>query len=329
MVDRGEKKSWVSARSVASLSLLLVACGAIYSYLSANREPLHLLRNISFAQAALLVTLRILYMGTYGLFLKISTAKFHIRLDAREWFGLPFITSLGNQLTPFAGGVIVRAVYLKRRHALPYATFTSLLAANHVMTVWAAGLTGLLTCMLFSDLGPWRWAMTVFFSLVVGMITLIVSLPRFSLPGHGRFIRTANSVLEGWSLVKGDRTLLVRAALIALAGIVLNGLSFRLAYLAIGVMVRPQAAVILSLLPFFLVFLAITPGNLGVQEIVISLTSALLGGGVGKGLMVALLIRAATLIPACVLGVVFGLSLYRDPGSSRAGPPDDAPAAVK
>ncbi|MEN6475599.1 MAG: hypothetical protein ABFD81_16415, partial [Syntrophaceae bacterium] len=154
----------VRFRSIASLALLLVTCWAIYVYLSSNHEVLHLLRDISLTQLAVLVTLRVFYTGTYGLFLKIATEKFSVHLGAKEWFGLPFVTTLGNQLTPFAGGVIVRALYLKQRHALPYATFGTILAANHFIIIWAAGFTGLLTCMLFGELGPSQWVWTAFFS---------------------------------------------------------------------------------------------------------------------------------------------------------------------
>lgn len=298
-------------RSMISLLTLFATCGGMYWYLSSNRESLHLFRQISFDLLVFLMILRILYMGTYGLFLKISTAKFHVNLSALEWFGLPFITTMGNQLTPFAGGVLVRALYLKRRHSLPYASFTTILAANHIMIVWMVGLTGLLTCILFRGLGPWRWPLSGVFSLVVGIITTIVMLPHFSLPGQGIIVRTINRIIEGWALIKGDKHLLVLAVLIAFAGIVINCYSFWLAYYSIGLTVRPEAAILLSLLPFFLIFISITPGNLGIQEIVISLSSMLLGSGAGKGLIVALLIRATTLIPAFILGIFSGLFLVR------------------
>jgi len=56
----------------------------------------------------------------------------------------------------------------------------------------------------------------------------------------------------------------------------------------------------------------ITPGNLGVQEIIISITSGFLGTGLGKGLLVALLIRATTLIPVFSLGMIYSILLAND-----------------
>jgi uncharacterized membrane protein YbhN (UPF0104 family) len=292
--------------------ILFATCWGMYWYLTSDRNTLHLLRQISFDLVVFLMVLRILYMGTYGLFLKISMAKFHVHLSIMEWFGLPFITTMGNQLTPFAGGVLIRALYLKRRHSLPYAAFTTILAANHLVVLWMVGVTGLLTCVLFRDLGSWRWPLTGFFSILVGIITVIFVLPNFSLPGQGIFIRTFNRIMEGWALIKEDKHLLVFAVIIVFAGIVLNGLSFWLAYHSLDLTVRPQAVVLLSLLPFFLIFISITPGNIGVQEIVIGLLSMLLGGGAGKGLVVALMIRATTMIPAVILGIFSGFFLARN-----------------
>lgn len=300
------------ARSILSILILLATCGGMCWYFTSDREILHLFGQISFGPAVFLIALRLLYMGTYGLFLKISTAKFHVHLSVLEWFGLPFITTMGNQLTPFAGGVLIRALYLKRKHSLPYTEFTTILAANHLIVLWMVGLIGLITCAVFGELGTWRWPLAGFFFLVVVMITVVFVLPRFFLTGQGVFVRTFNRFTEGWALLRGDGRLLAYAFIIVFAGIVLNGYSFWLAYHSLDLAVRPQAVVLLSLLPFFLIFISITPGNLGVQELVISLSSMLLGGGAGKGLVVALMIRAATLIPAFILGTFSGLFLIRN-----------------
>jgi uncharacterized membrane protein YbhN (UPF0104 family) len=312
----------ISIKSIASIAVLLLTSWWIYYYLSSHHELLSSLGNISLAQVVILITLRTLYTGTYGLFLKMFAEKFAIHLKPVEWFGLPFITTMGNQLTPFAGGVIVRALYLKHRHSLPYTTFTTLLVANHLMIIWVAGLIGLLTCVVSRSLGPASWLLTIFFFIVVGVITLLVLLPPYSFKGQNIIIRNVNIFLEGWSFIKNDKTLLIMVSLVAVAGLVLNGFSFWLAYHSIDFKAHPAAIILVSLLPFFLVLFYITPGNFGIQEIAISLTSGFVGPGVGKGLLVALLVRATTIFPVFILGPIFCYLLTRNLGRLRLGSPD-------
>jgi len=94
-----------------------------------------------------------------------------------------------------------------------------------------------------------------------------------------------------------------------------------LAYHSIDFEAPPAAIILVSLLPFFLVMFYITPGNFGIQEIAISLTSGFVGTGVGKGLLVALLVRATTILPVFVLGPIFLYLLARNLGKLRLGSP--------
>jgi hypothetical protein len=110
-------------------------------------------------------------------------------------------------------------------------------------------------------------------------------------------------------------------SLVAVAGLLLNGFSFWLAYHSIDFKVHPAAIILVSLLPFFLVLFYITPGNFGIQEIAISLTSGFVGTGVGKGLLVALLVRATTILPVFILGPIFLYVLARNLSSLRLGSP--------
>jgi len=70
----------------------------------------------------------------------------------------------------------------------------------------------------------------------------------------------------------------------------------------------------ISLIAVFSLLVNITPANLGVQEAVVSIASGGLGQGVGEGLVVVLLIRAATMLLIFTLGPIFVLALgHRKP----------------
>ena len=113
-------------------------------------------------------------------------------------------------------------------------------------------------------------------------------------------------------MVKQDQVLAAKLVIYTLIVLLLNGASFWMAYWAIGHTISFAAALVTSLLLAFGVLINITPGNLGIQEAVISLSSELLGSGAGLGLVVALLIRATTLVVVFSLGPIFSFVLARE-----------------
>jgi uncharacterized membrane protein YbhN (UPF0104 family) len=292
-----------------SIIVVLVVIAAIVLYLWTNDELLFSLAKISLRSIFWLILLRFFLFGVNGLFLRTFAAKFGVHLVPKEWFGLSVITIMGNYLTPFSGGLAARAGYLKLRHKFPYAQFATLLASNYLVNFWVVGIVGILTLLFFVDTAQYYWQIILFFLIVTLSITLLVLFPSVKLSGNYRTIRMLNTSLEGWSLVKGDNVLLSKLVIYTVINIFLNGLSFWVAYQAIGYSVSFAAAVLVGLLTVFSILLNITPGNLGVSEAVISLSSGALGVGADQGLLVALLLRATTIILAFTLGPIFSYLL--------------------
>jgi uncharacterized membrane protein YbhN (UPF0104 family) len=310
-------------RSWSILVLVLVLAG-IAVYLSSQPGLLVTLENIPFEATAYLVVLRLLFLGTNGLFLRESASKFGVQLRPREWFGLSVVTTMGNYIAPFSGGMVVRAAYLKRRHAFPYTQFATLLASNYLVNFWVIGVVGIFALSTLGAALWFHWQVLVFFAVVVVSISALVVFPSITLPWENRLVQHVNTSLRGWGLVKKDMSLLTRLMAFTLVNIVLNGFSFWVAYSALGFPVSFRVALLVGLLAAFSILLNLTPGNLGVQEAVVSLSSELLGTGAVQGLLVALLIRGATLIPVFTLGPIFSFLLTRELG---AHPPASTPDA--
>jgi len=138
MKNRSPKQNWLT------LIVIIVVFLGIGIYLNGNRDLFVLLTNISWPLALMMVLLRLLFVGLNGYYLKLFAQTFDIHLRFREWFGLAFMTTMGNYLTPLSGGMVARATYLKLRHAFPYTQFLSLLTASYLIIFWVAGVLGLL-----------------------------------------------------------------------------------------------------------------------------------------------------------------------------------------
>ncbi len=284
--------------------------GVIAVFLISQHHLIEYLENISLKTIVALIAVILLFNIFNGLQLRTLAEKFGAKLTAMEWLGLPFVTAMGNYITPFAGGMFARAAYLKYRHSFPYATFASVMAATYLIYGWVTGIAGLSALFLDAQRPSLFREMAVFFAGTILVISFFSMFPAIRIPGSNRIVLFLNSSFEGWGLVRRDAALLIRLAAYMLATILLNGLSFWLAFAALsGNSVPFGISLLISIFFSLSIFIRITPGNLGVSEGIATVASEILGMGAGMGFMASLLIRAASLIPIFTLGPLFSFLL--------------------
>jgi uncharacterized membrane protein YbhN (UPF0104 family) len=298
-------------RRFLTTSVLLALLGMISLFLQAHPELLASIKNLTLFNSAWLISVRLAIFATNGLFLRAFARKFGIPLTFREWFGLAAITTMGNYITPFSGGLFVRATYLKKRHNMPYAQFTSLLASNYLIMFWVIGIMGFFFLCLIGQSWSMHWPIALLFVIIVIAISLIFVFPEQHIPWHNSIGRFLNTMLKSWYTVKQDYSLLSRMLLLTLITIGLNGISFWLAYWALGLQISLFVAFLLGMIAAFSIFINLTPGSLGIQEAMVSLSAALLGADAREALLVVLLIRAVTVFCAFILGPLYGYLLTR------------------
>jgi uncharacterized protein (TIRG00374 family) len=300
-------KRWVSI----FILVAFVVVAAIY--LINQPELIEVLKEVSPYTIILLIFVRLMYLATNGLFLSLFASKFNIQLRFIEWFGLPMVTSFGNYITPFSGGLFARAAYLKRRHDFSYGSFATLLASNYLIAFWVVGFVGFISVFFIPGMtqsnrllvGGW------FLAVVVG-ITILFLVPTMKIPGKNRLSNLVNTSLAGWQLIRVDRFLVLKLAFLTLVNILLDSFAFWLAYQAVNETVHFLAIILISMLSSFSILINITPANLGINEAAITLASTLLGTGTGTGLVVALLMRATTILVVFTLGPTFSYLLARE-----------------
>jgi len=310
------KANKVKGLVVLAFTVLIIL--AISWHVIANPDLLAVLGEISAVEACWLVVLRVVHMGVNGLFLRAFASKFGIGLRIKEWFGLSVITSLGNYITPVSGGMLAKAAYLKARHSFPYAQFATLLASNYVVVFWVVGVMGFGVTVLRSGGLQGAWVAASLFGVVAVAVTVLVTLPSARLPWENPLVGSINLVLKGWAIVKRDKLLMTKLVAYTTVNLVLNGVSFQIAFGALEHAIPFTDALLISLTAAFGILINITPGNLGVQEIAVSLSAQLLGSGANLGLLVALLIRGATLVVVFSLGPLFGLILSGELANRRS-----------
>ena len=309
---------------VWSVAVVILVALAISLYIYYQPYSLRFLKNVSLSSLVFLIIIRILFQAINGLLLREFASKFGTLLKPKEWFGLSIVTTMGNYISPFSGGMIARAAYLKHRHAFPYAQFASLLAASYLIYFWAIGVAGVITVITSGENLAFYWQILSFLVGVVLIISILIILPPVRFSRINRLTTIINSSMNGWAFIKADKALLLKVAIYTLIGIVLNGLSFWVAFMALADFpVSFGAVFLISLLSVFSILFNLTPSNFGIQEAIISLTSGMLGIGAGLGLMASLLIRVASLIPAFTLGPIFSVVLTRELTGNKRRNDDD------
>jgi uncharacterized membrane protein YbhN (UPF0104 family) len=302
----------MNVKTILSLTLFLIAAAGIGLYLKLHPELIGHVLGISPWNMVLLFLMSVATLAANGLYLRIFAKKFNIHLKWKEWFGLASVTAMGNYLTPFSGGLLARAAYLKHRHDFPYAHFLAMLAANYMIAFTIISITGIVTMLTLAGTASYSWLILLFFLATLSTILLVSLVPSMPIRNDHRLLRLVRSALEGLDVIRRDGVLLRKLVALTFFNVAAGGLLFFVVFASIGYAVPFAIALLIYLLTSFTLLINITPGNLGVQEAAASLAAAILGAGADVGLLASLIARAVAILAAFTLGPIFSYLLSRE-----------------
>jgi uncharacterized membrane protein YbhN (UPF0104 family) len=310
----GSRDGWWWLRVLVGV-LLLSAVGV---YVTRHWDQV--VRDLAFEPAWLGVVLAVelALAGVRAVTLRETCRPFGVQLGRREALGLVAWATLANYLATAAGGMGVRAAYLKRRHGLDLAGFLSLISALYALQFMLLAIAGLVAVSWAAHLEP---AAVLPLQLFFGALAVACAIPflwPFPPPrGEGPLARTLRRVVAGWALMAGGpaRRLLVWLLLYVALGWIAALAYFRLFGRALG---APEGLLISSLSEVS-VLAAVAPAGLGVLESALAFGARLTGAPLAVGLGVAATRRLLGLL------VTAALAALRPPwqGPPTAPPGDD------
>lgn len=287
--DRGQSLP----RRLLGTAVLLVLVGFAFQYLRRHATELE---QIEWHWASLvpLVLTEATLLIVRGLLTRVLCGPFSVRLGVIEAATLAAWTSLANYLTPMVGGTGVRALYLKRRHDLPYAALASVQAATYMLHFAIAAAVGLACLTALADIasGP-RLGLIVFFVIVLAAVLLVRRWPFGNLGLRGRAGRFVNRALSAWHEIQGTNLAPVVGLLLVNLG--LQALALRLSFALLGVALPPVQALFIAALSVFAILLAITPAALGITEGIVVFAAALVHVPTALALSAAAVRRVLTI----------------------------------
>jgi uncharacterized membrane protein YbhN (UPF0104 family) len=225
---------------------------------------------------------------------------------------------------PMKFGTVFRANYLKRHCGLNYAHFaTFFLYITFLMTLIAAAVGLAVLGGVYGLAGYESRILAGIFivTIICSLLFLLIPLP--TPKGDGRISTMLRTFINGRSQISKRRKAVAIAVVFVLITFVLTALRIGIIYHSMGREMHPAGYLILGAIGFVVLFVAITPGSLGIRELVLSCGAVVLGMPLEVGILAAIIDRAITACYAFTAGGACTLWLwYSSPKDFQKEPAD-------
>jgi len=219
--------------------------------------------------------------------------------------------SLLLNYAPMKFGTVFRANYLKRHYGLPYTHFASFfLYITFLMTATAAiiGLTVLLPIYGLSRYENKILAVVLALTIIGSLLFLFVPLP---IPtGQGRLSATLRNFLSGRTQVSKERKMIFTVAAFYCINFLLVAARLWIIYSSMGKNIHAGGYLMLGALGFVVIFIGLTPGSLGIRELVLGFGAVVVGMPLEVGILAAMIDRAVTISYLFIVGGICTVWLW-------------------
>ncbi len=200
-----------------------------------------------------------------------------------QWDGflITAASTLANQL-PVPGGIVSKGYYLKQKHNLSYAKFTSstfalffcYLAINGSM-----GLVVLLYWILFDNRAAPPILLIAYTLMVACILVFWLPLERIRMPE--KIHKWTHQAIDGWMSIGKNPELLFRIAVLQVALVIILSLRYWIAFHMLSQNVTVGQTLLFASASILTQLVSIAPGGLGVREVVVASVATALGFDAG------------------------------------------------
>lgn len=295
-------------RKYLSLAILIISIAVFAVYFAKHIEDFKPLLHINVFYLVLLALANVGSLFLNGMFIKIILVPFKKFISMSESFYVSLISSVGNYFAPAGTGLGFRAVYLKRRHGLGYGDFMATVAGNYVLVFLVTSLAGLMALgLMHHQTGHAYWVLATIFAglFVIDLMLISVKVAKFfarqlqKLKFADFIARTLLKIIEGWTLIVGDKRLIGRLLGLTAIGFPLLLITIYLVLSSLHLHVAFSGLLLLAALSSLSIFINVTPGNIGIKETVLIFSSQAIGLSTPQVLSYSLIDRGVVFIVLC------------------------------
>jgi len=310
----------MNSKKIFQILVLVILIGWFGVYFYQNIDEFRELKIVNGWYLVPIILFSIVGFLNSGLILKYFLIPFGVILKFREYFGLAVVNNMANYLTPFRGGIVVKAAYLKKIHNFSYAHFLSMFAGTNIVLFLVTSFVGIVTVLLFRYLyGIFNtFIFFVFLLLFLFLLGIILLSPKIKETKY-RFLNILINVINGWHLVRYHKKAIFFAGFITLVNIAMAAFGTFFGFRVFGIEIGLLHALFLSVVAGLSLLLSITPGGLGIAETIAAFTAVVIQIPVSEVLAVSILSRFINLGIIFILGPFFSYILMNQRNQKNEG----------
>ncbi len=283
-----------AARALASLGLIILAIW----YVRAHWNDLAILFTVRWLDVIGLSILVVLFNFVSAAQFASLCRALGAKMNLFESYGLSSLASALNLVLPAQIGGMARAIYLKSQYAVPYSQAPAVFLGRFILSSFLGGLLVLLFGIVFTLMGepmPLElWIGAAF--AVMPAVLFGMRIPEQVTLRLGRIGVILRLFSDGWRSLSMDRRCLIESSIFQLLMFAVGGWAIKAAYEGLGLDVSLTVAISMAVFTSVSNMVIITPGNIGIQEVVMGYLSQLSGLSFVQGIAGAALLRAIGLI---------------------------------
>ena len=305
-----KSKLAIKLKSTVKYVLALTITVFLCVYLARHWQELKSLSNITLPKIIFMYSITLLTTFIAGLANKLLLNSLNTRTKFLDMVLLHNAVYLLNYV-PMKFGTLFRANYLKKHYNLSFAHFGTFFMYLTLIMTFTAPMTGIIVLLSLCDIKLWPvqiLSLVFIFFLVISFIFLFV--PVSQIKGRNKIIITINNFLKGRNDVIKDKKTLLFCAILMNINFVLGSIRPGIIYNSLGQNVHPAGFLILGAVGYFLMFITLTPGSIGIRELVLGAASVVIGVPMQVGIPAAMIDRAIAVTYSFVAGGLCAIYLW-------------------
>jgi uncharacterized membrane protein YbhN (UPF0104 family) len=213
-------------------------------------------------------------------------------------------STLANQL-PIPGGIVSRGYYLKHRHNLSYAKYTSSTIALFFCYLAINGLIGIAVLfywiLIRETVVP--FILLIAFTMMVACI-LVFWLPMERIRMPEKMRKWTQQAVDGWTAIGRNPGLLLKLTLLQAALVAFLSLRYWIAFRMLSQNLTLGQTLLFASASILTQLVSIAPGGLGVREAIVASVASVLGFDAGVSIVAVGLDRLVITVMIVLTGWV-------------------------
>lgn len=297
--------------------ILLIFTGLFFYYFSRYRSDFSVLSEIRLFDIVLILLGQVFVIITNAWLLAILCNVQKYSLAFFESLIVTLKASIINFFGFLQGGVGYKAVYLRKKHGIPYKKFLTLLFANYLAVFLMSSLLGLIGTFILLLRGKHiNYSVALMLLITTFICILIIFFGKFlHFKSRLKPLLIFNEIASDWQLIAQQKQFIFQILGVALLQSILLGFVFYVELNAIGTTPNIEGVLVYSSLANLALFVAITPAAIGFREAILIFSQQTLGVSTSELLISSTLDRiiyfcilalSAIFIQDFVLKIIFG-----------------------